>query len=87
MNSSMSYTEGASFSEIYNAFGSDGFTGNVSNTTNVQSIDIKDYIDTDKENFLSIYDGNYTTYTTNEDIFSHTGSVFAYLEIIGYSQI
>lgn len=87
MNSSMSYTEGASFSEIYNAFGSDGFTGNASNTTNIQSIDIKDYIDTDKENFLSIYDGNYTTYTTNEDIFSNTGSVFAYLEIIGYSQI
>lgn len=87
MNSSMSYTEGASYSEIYNAFGSDGFTGDANKTTNIQSIDIKEYIDTNKENFLSIYDGNYTTYTNNEDIFSHTGSVFAYLEIIGYSQI
>ena len=88
LENSMIYTEGTNYSEIPGAFFSnDGFTGSASNTTNIQSIDIKNYIDTDKENFLSIYDGNYTTYTSNEDIFSHTGSVFAYLEIIGYSRI
>lgn len=84
LDASMSYTENASYSEIPNAL---NFTGNAYSSSNCQSIDIKNYIDTNKENFLAIFDGDSYVYQSNDDIFGRTGSVFAYLEIIGYSKI
>lgn len=84
IDASMSYTENASYYEISNAL---NFTGNPNVATSCQSIDIKNYIDTDKENLLAIYDSDASVYQSNEEILGRTGSVFAYLEIIGYSKI
>lgn len=84
IDASMSYTENASYYEISNAL---NFTGDPNVATSCQSIDIKNYIDTDKENLLAIYDSDASVYQSNEEILGRTGSVFAYLEIIGYSKI
>lgn len=87
VTSSSSYKQNATYSEIYGAFGSSGFTGSNTKSTSTTSIDIKDYIDSDKVNILMIQDSNSALYTTNEEIFGNTGSVMAYLEVIGYYKV
>lgn len=80
-------TGGVTTDKIYDVLGTNGFSGNATTTVSTKSAELKDYIDTDKDNYFIIKDSNETAYTTNNDIFGRTGGVFGYLEIIGYSQI
>ena len=78
---------GITYSEVPNALGTNGFTGSDISTTYIESIDLKDYILEDEVNYFAVRDSDTNVYTNNNDIFSRTGGVFGYIEIIGYMKI
>lgn len=80
-------TGGVTVDKIYDVLGTNGFSGNATKVISTKSAELKDYIDTNNDNYFIIKDSNETVYTTNNDIFGRTGGVFGYLEIIGYSQV
>lgn len=70
----------SSFSEVSGAFGSNGFTGNSSSYTSINSIDLKSYIQTGN-NVFKIETGD--SYNQDE-IYNRNGSIRAELYVYGY---
>nr|DAE35571.1 MAG TPA: hypothetical protein [Caudoviricetes sp.] len=75
--------------EVANAFGANGFTGDLNKYTYINSADIKNYIETsnveNKLNILKIETSN-SLPTTYNGMYSQTGACQAVLTILGYTK-
>ena len=60
------------------------FTG--ANYETSTSIDVTDLIISNSKNYFLIQDSDTSLYQNNNDIFSRTGGVFAYIEVTGYTK-